>query len=271
MLVYRGSKHGRPKMAGLVAGKVVLITGAARGIGEATARLFAAEGARVLLTDIDARGQDVAATIPGAGFMRVDVTRESEVTGAVDHAVEVFGGLDVMINNVGLVGVTGSISDLDADGWRQTMNIVLDGAFHGVKHAARAMKARRSGRILTTASTAGLEGGIGAHGYTAAKHGIIGLVRSAAAELARYGICVNAVAPGVTVTPMAVEGLGGFEAACAYSAELSPLGRPIMPEDIAGAFLYLASDLARNVTGQTLVVDGGYTGVRSTMAEYTYQ
>jgi NAD(P)-dependent dehydrogenase (short-subunit alcohol dehydrogenase family) len=258
-------------MAGMLSGRIALITGAGRGIGEAVARLFAAEGAHVVLTDIDPRARDVAASLPSARFIQLDVTQEVEVAGAIDHAVDAFGRLDVMVNNVGLVGVTGSISDLDVDGWNRTMRIVLDGVFHGVKHAARVMKPMRSGRILTTASTAGLEGGIGAHGYTTAKHGVIGLVRSAAAELARCGICVNAVAPGGTVTPMAVEGLGGFDAACAYSAELSPLGRPIMPEDVAGAFLYLASDLATNVTGQTLVVDGGYTGVRSTMAEYTYR
>jgi NAD(P)-dependent dehydrogenase (short-subunit alcohol dehydrogenase family) len=258
-------------MAQLLAGKAVLITGAGRGIGEATARLFAAEGARVLVTDIDPAGRAVAEALPGALFRQVDVSREEQVAAAVDHAVDAFGGLDVMINNVGLVGVTGSISDLDSQGWDRTLRLVLDGVFHGIKHAARVMKPRGSGRILATASTAGVAGGIGAHGYTAAKHGVIGLVRSAAAELARHGICVNAVAPGVTVTPMAVEGLGGFEEACAYSAELSPLGQPIMAEDIAGGFLYLASDLARAVTGQTLVIDGGYTIAGSDMAQYTYR
>jgi NAD(P)-dependent dehydrogenase (short-subunit alcohol dehydrogenase family) len=254
-----------------LAGKVALITGAARGIGEATARLFAAEGARVLVTDLDPVGQTIADALPGAGFMQVDVGKEAQVAAAVDHAVEVFGGLDIMINNVGLVGVTGSISEIDATAWDTTINLVLDGVFYGIKHAARVMKPRSGGRILATASTAGLEGGIGAHGYSTAKHAVIGLVRSAAAELASYGICVNAIAPGVTVTPMAVAGLGGYDIACAYSAELSPLGQPIMSEDIAGGFLYLSGEFGRNVTGQTLVIDGGYTIARSTMAQYTYR
>jgi NAD(P)-dependent dehydrogenase (short-subunit alcohol dehydrogenase family) len=254
-----------------LAGKVALITGAGRGIGEAAARLLAAEGAQVLVTDLNPVGQAVADTLPGARFLQVDVSSETQVAAAIDYAVDTFGGLDIMINNAGLVGVTGSISRLDAKGWDATVSLVLDSVFYGIKHAARVMKPRRSGRILATASTAGLEGGIGAHGYTAAKHGVIGLVRSAAAELAAYGICVNAIAPGVTVTPMAVEGLGGYDAACSRSAELSPLGQPIMPEDIAGAFLYLSCELGRNITGQTLVIDGGYTIARSTMAQYTYQ
>jgi len=241
-------------------GKTAIITGAARGIGEATARIFAAQGARVLVADIDeTAGPALAAELPGSLFRRVDVAREEDVAAAVDLAVDAFGRLDIIVNNAGLAGIYGSIAKTDSRGWDDTMKILLDGVFYGVKHAARVMIPNRSGRILATASVAGLAGGIGAHCYTAAKHGVIGLVRSAAAELAQYAICVNAIAPGVTVTPLAIAGAGGVEEANRFSASVSPLGAPITPEDIAGGFLYLAGEYGRHITGQTIAIDGGYT------------
>jgi NAD(P)-dependent dehydrogenase (short-subunit alcohol dehydrogenase family) len=136
---------------------------------------------------------------------------------------------------------------------------LLDSVFFGIKHAARAMREQRSGVILSLSSIAGVMGGLGPHAYTAAKHGVVGLTRSAASELSQYGIRVNAVAPGTTVTPLVEEVRGGREAALAGAAQASPLGTALMPEEIAAALLYLASDAAAHVTAHNLVVDSGVT------------
>ncbi len=258
-------------MTKLLDGKVAIITGASRGIGEGIARRYADEGARLLLTDLrEDQGVALAAELPDARFLRVDVTSEAEMAGAVDVAVDIWGRLDIMVANAGAVGVMGPIDGIDAGAWDDTVKILVDGVFYGVKHAARVMKPQGAGRIIVTSSTSGLAGGIGAHCYSTSKHAVIGLVRSAARELAAYGISVNAVAPGVVVSPLAIEGLGGFEAASAFSAKESPLGQPILPEELAGAYVFLASDLARHVTAQTLTVDGGATMIGYTMADYTY-
>jgi NAD(P)-dependent dehydrogenase (short-subunit alcohol dehydrogenase family) len=147
---------------------------------------------------------------------------------------------------------------------------LLDSVFFGMKHAARVMIPNRSGCILTTSSTAGVIGGVGAHAYTAAKHAVAGLVKSVASELASHGITVNAVAPGATVSALSTGVFGSVEKASRHAAEKSPLGRAIFGDDIAEAFLYLAGSGGRNVSGQTLVVDGGYlvSGGRAGMARF---
>lgn len=244
-----------------LAGKVAVITGAGSGIGEAAARLFVAEGASVVVADVQDQGEALAKELGAASFIRTDVTSEAAVAAAVDHAVATFGRLDCMINNAGFVGAIGSIKEMEADSWRATMAALLDGVFFGVKHAARVLTAQgEGGSILSTSSVAGLRGGYGAHAYTTAKHGVIGLTRSAAAELAPQRIRVNAVAPGGVISALTLALMGeAVDQADQLAAESSPMKLPMYPSEIAEAFAYLASDGARQVTGQVLVVDAGAT------------
>ena len=198
-----------------------------------------------------------------ARFVATDVTSEDDVAAAVDHAVSEFGRLDVMFNNAGIVGVIGRIADTPTDGWDHTVAILLRGVFLGMKHAARVMVPQGSGVIISTSSTAGILGGLGPHCYTACKHGVIGLTKSVASELAASGVRVNAISPGGTVTPLTSAVISGdhtaIDTATTAIAATSPLGIAAVPEDIANAALYLASDEARYVTGHTLVVDAGST------------
>jgi NAD(P)-dependent dehydrogenase (short-subunit alcohol dehydrogenase family) len=248
-------------MAGLLPGKVAVITGGASGIGAATARMFVENGATVVISDIqDDRGAALARDLGRATYIHADVTNEAEVEALVKGAMAKHGQIDCMINNAGAVGAVGSIMEISDANWRRTMAVLLDSVFYGIKHAAKAMVPRKDGCIISLSSIAGVMGALGPHVYTAAKHGVIGLTKTAAFELAPHGIRVNAVAPGTTATPLVAGVRGGsMEAAKRGAAETSPLGRAIMPEDIAGALLYLASDLGRNVNAHTLVVDGGRT------------
>ncbi len=248
-----------------VEGKTAVVTGAASGIGAATARRFAERGCRVVVADLqEEAGEKLVGEIgEGAVFVRTDVTQESDVARAVDTAVERFGRLDVMINNAGIVGAVGSIAETSTEAWDATLDVLLRGTFLGMKHAARVMLPNESGVILSLSSTAGVAGGLGPHAYTAAKHAVIGLTRSVASELSSHGIRVNAVAPGNTVTAMTSALVAGdhqdLETTESRLREASPLGIAGHPDDIAHALLYLASDEARFVTGHTLLVDAGQT------------
>ncbi len=252
-------------MSGRLAGRTAVITGAASGIGAGTARRFVAEGANVIVADLQVgAGQALVAELGDAArFAECDVTNEEQVAAAVDMAVAEFGSLDVMFNNAGVVGVVGKISEMPVEAWDHTMAILLRGVFLGTKHAARVMTEQGSGVIINTSSTAGILGGLGPHVYTAAKHGVIGLTKSVANELAPHGIRVNAISPGNTVTAMTAAVTTGdaenLDATNASIAKGSPLGYAGTPDDIAAAALYLASDDARYVSGHTLVVDAGQT------------
>ena len=252
-------------MSDRLAGKVAVITGGASGIGEVTVRRFVQEGARVVIADLQADAGAALAKELGSvvRFIKTDVTKEADVAAAVDLAVAEFGQLDIMFNNAGVVGAIGPIADTTAASWDFTISVLLSGAFYGMKHAARVMVPRGSGSILTTSSIAGVMGGLGPHAYTAAKTAVIGLTKSVASELASNGIRVNAIAPGNTVTAMTAAVMTGdhtaLDVAETNMSKTSPLGIAGMPIDIANAALYLASDEARVVSGQTIVVDGGQT------------
>lgn len=250
---------------GRLENRVAVITGGASGIGEATVRRFVEEGAACVVADLQVdRGQALAAELgDSARFAEVDVAREADVSAAVDAAVEHFGRLDCVFNNAGVVGVVGPIAETDVEAWDRTIAILLRGVFLGIKHGARVMIPQRSGSIISTSSTAGVTGGLGPHAYSAAKHGVVGLTKSAASELAQFGIRVNAVAPGNTVTAMTADVVSGdytdLEAARDRIEGTSPLGRAGMPVDIANVALFLASDEAAYVNGHTLVADAGQT------------
>jgi NAD(P)-dependent dehydrogenase (short-subunit alcohol dehydrogenase family) len=252
-------------MTGRIEGKVAVVTGGASGIGEGTVRRFVAEGASVVIADLQRdRGERLAAELGSATrFIATDVTSEADVAAAVDLAVSEFGRLDIMFNNAGIVGVIGPIADTPIDAWERTVAILLRGVFLGMKHASRVMVPQRSGSIISTSSIAGVTGGLGPHCYTACKHAVIGLTKSVASELATSGIRVNAVAPGNTVTAMTSAVMTGDHTATEVTSERiasnNPLGIAGFPEDIANAALYLASEEARYISGQTIVVDGGQT------------
>ena len=240
----------------------VVVTGGASGIGEATVRGIVAEGGRVVIADLQAeRGQALVSELGDAAtFHPTDVTREDDIVAAIALAQERFGPLTGMVNNAGVVGAIGSIMDTSAEAFDHTMAILSRAVFLGIKHAARAMQPQGKGAIVSLASTAGVVGGLGPHVYTMAKHGVVGLTKSAACELARLGIRVNAVAPGGTVTPMTnALGDNNPESTAKMIAESSPLGFACMPEDIARGILFLLCDDSRYMTGHTMVIDAGQT------------
>ena len=222
---------------------------------------FVEEGCRCVVADIqDDAGAAMAAELGDAAtFVHMDVSREDDVANGVAVAIERFGRIDVMMNNAGILGAVGSILDVDGEAWDRSLAVLLSSVFYGVKHAGRAMKAQGSGAIINVASTAGLRAGLGPHVYTAAKHGVVGLTQSVATELGRYGIRVNGIAPGGTVTNLTAYVVSGdatdLETANQRIGRTVPLGRPGQPLDIANAALYLASDEASWVSGAVLVVD----------------
>jgi NAD(P)-dependent dehydrogenase (short-subunit alcohol dehydrogenase family) len=247
---------------GKLDGKAAVITGGASGIGAATARLFAREGARVVIADVqDAAGEALAAELGAAAvYQHVDVSREDDVRGAVQRATSAFERLDCMFNNAGILGTVGPLEDIPVDEYDRTMGVLLRSVFLGMKYAAPVMKAQGSGSIISTSSIAGIVGGDGPHIYSVAKAAIIHLTKSAALELGPHGVRVNCICPGGILTPMATGSLAASpevnDAVAGVLAGFQPIPRAGMPDDIAQAALWLASDDSTFVSGHALVVDG---------------
>ncbi|TMB33791.1 MAG: glucose 1-dehydrogenase [Deltaproteobacteria bacterium] len=252
-------------------GKAAIVTGAASGIGRATAILFAREGARVLLTDLDPAGEAVADSIRGEGgevhFLRHDVSDEASWTTAIRRALEAFGRLDVLVNNAG-ISFAKPLGETTLAEWRQLMAVNLDGVFLGTREAVRAMRGSGGGAIINVSSASGLVGSPTASAYCASKGGVRLFTKAVALEVAGDGIRVNSIHPGGVRTPIwakadfwpgLVAQSGSEDAAFQALAGAAPLGRLAEPEEIAEAILYLASDASKFMTGSELVIDGGYT------------
>lgn len=243
---------------------VVLVTGALTGIGRATALAFARQGARLV---VSGRREDAGLALAAelrvlgaqAEFLRADVRVEAEVRGLVEQAVERFGRLDVAVNNAGTEGQMGPITGQSVDNYTATFETNVLGTLLALKHEMRAMLSQGSGAIVNLSSVAGQVGIAGASVYAASKHAVEGLTKSAALEGAAGGVRVNAVAPGPVATEMLDRFTGGDEAAKAGFLASIPARRAATPDEIAQTVVFLASDAARYLTGQSVTVDGGYT------------
>ena len=242
---------------GQLDGQVAVITGAASGMGLATAERFVAEGASVVIADFNADNGQAAADRLGdtCRFTKCDVAVEDDVAAAVDLALTAFGKLDVIFNNAGVGGAFGPITEINVDDWDETFAILTKGVFLGTKHAARAMIDQGTGgSIINTASIAGIGGGAGPQAYSAAKAAVISLTKTTAVELAPHSIRVNAICPGLIFTPLMHS--GDEEDAERVAMEFQPLQQRGEGADIAGCALWLAGRDSSFVSGESITVDG---------------
>jgi NAD(P)-dependent dehydrogenase (short-subunit alcohol dehydrogenase family) len=245
--------------------KVAVITGAASGIGLATAVRFAGEGAAVVIGDLNLEGGAAAVRQckengGRAVFQKCNVQTESEIKALIDRAVAEYGKLDIIFNNAGLGGAVGTIEETSVENWDKTQTILLRAVFIGMKYAVPAMRKGGGGSIISTASVAGLRGGAGPHAYSAAKAAVINLTRSVALEVGEHKIRVNCICPGGISTPLLYNWFpGGQQTTEMVLSQIQPIKRAGQPDDIANMALFLASDESQWVTGTAMVVDGGLT------------
>ena len=241
--------------------KVAIITGAGSGIGRAIALLYAAEGASIVVSDVNEKGgeETVSGIISKGGkaiFVKADTAKPGDSKMLVEAAVKTFGGLHIAVNNAGIAGPIGPVGDYPVDGWDKVISINLSGVFYGMHYQIPAMLASGGGSIVNVASILGKVGTKGSAAYTAAKHGVVGLTEAAALEYADQKIRINSIGPGYILTPMLTNAL---DADTLKAVEgLHPMGRLGTSEEVAELALWLNSDKASFVTGSYYNVDGGY-------------
>lgn len=251
---------------GRLEGKVAIITGAANGIGRATALLFAAEGARLVLADINEEGlKETLDLVKKEGGQAIgqptDVSVEAEVKALIDLTVKTYSQIDILCNNAGIGGDLAKLETENEETWKRVFGVNVLGAVFGSKHVAAHMMARKTGAIVNTSSVAGIRGGAGGNAYSASKAAVINFTKTSACDLGGFGVRVNAVCPGLIETGMTQRVFDYARSAgkikkMGYRCELRRYGRP---EEVAAAILFLASDDASYITGQALPVDGGNT------------
>lgn len=249
---------------GKLDGKVAIVTGAASGIGRSIAMLFAQEGAKVVVADImDEQGMETVRMIKERGgdaiFVHADVSKEDDIKNMIKKAVDVYGRLDIVVNNAGIEGAAMDTANYPENVFDKVIAVNLKGVWLGIKYAVPELIRSGGGSIINIASILGLVGLAGASAYNASKGGVIQLTRTAALEYAKYNIRVNAIAPGFIETPMVSRAFSEHPELREFVLKMIPLGRLGKPEEVAKTALFLASDDSSYVTGSVLVVDGGWT------------